>query len=346
MKKNTYGNAAVLTCHTMKSGATGGIATVFKRFLLLCVFLFVLLAGFAEELVIGSWNIRGNGHFEEPEVIQFGSYFVTNQGLDILALQEVKLELQKRPDTKRYKTLGKNNFLERFAQALSKQTGAVWKFISSAEYAIRENIDEYTYCNKGLDNAVLYRADKVTVQDLYSGRPFYFDNFDISHYKMNMNNTNVLKIKSTGQSFVFYLVNKHMPFKSKKKGWGPWLRDVQVLHRIYKALDSNAPIIICGDFNAKADDLGKTFSDCFVGCRKPTSVSSFNSSSRYANEYDHFILNAVATRAVVKEPSRYTSDADISTGRIHYGHKSITLEYFYDHISDHVPIFMSFDNKR
>ena len=45
----------------------------------------------------------------------------------------------------------------------------------------------------------------------------------------------------------------------------------------------------------------------------------------------------------IKEPSRYTSDPDIVTGQIRYGHKSTTLEYFYEHISDHVPIFMSID---
>lgn len=342
MKKTLYCNTAAVTFHRAQSGKSSGLSASMKKLLFICGTLFILLTAYAEELVIGSWNIRGNGHFEEQEIIQFGSYFVTNKALDILTLQEVKLELQKRQDTKRYKTLGKNNFLERFAKTLSKQTGAVWKFVSSAEYAIRENIDEYTYCNKGLDNAVLYRADKVTVQDIYSGHPFYFDDFDKSKYKMNMNNTNVLKIKSAGASSVFYLINKHMPFKSKKKGWGPWLRDVEVLYRIYKTLDTNAPIIICGDFNAKADDLAKTFSDCFVGCRKPTSVSSFNAVSRYAHEYDHFILNAAATQRVGTEPSRYTSDPDSTTGRVRYGNKSITLEYFYDHISDHVPIFMSF----
>lgn len=43
----------------------------------------------------------------------------------------------------------------------------------------------------------------------------------------------------------------------------------------------------------------------------------------------------------IKEPSRCTSDA--ADVRIRYGYKSTTLEYFYEHISDHVPIFMSID---
>ena len=320
--------------------------TTYKRFLLICSMLCVLLIAFAEEIVIGSWNIRGNGHFEEQEIIQFSTYFVTNKSLDVLALQEVKLELLPKPGSNDiYKTIDSNNFLERFAQTLSKQTGTIWKFTSSAEYAIRKNIDEYTYCNKGLDNAVLYRADKLTVQDLYSGHPFYFDNFEKSNYKTNMNNTNILKIKNVSQTSVFYLINKHMPFKSKQKGWGPWDRDIQVLYRMYQILDSNAPIIICGDFNGDASELGTIFSDCFVGCRKPTSISTsiFNSAARYAHEYDHFILNIAATQQVVNEPSRYTSDPDIETGQIRYGHKSTTLEYFYEHISDHVPIFMSID---
>lgn len=344
MKKTTSSNNIPLCSVRPYKRYHRIVTAAYKRFLLVCGMLLVLLTAFAEELVIGSWNIRGNGHFEEQEIIKFGSYFVMNKELDVIALQEVKLELlPKQGSNDIYKTISDDNFLERFAQTLSKQTGVVWKYVSSAEYAIRKNINEYTYCNKGLDNAVVYRADKVTVQDLYSSHPFHFDNFEKSNYKMNMNNTNILKIKSMKQSSVFYLINKHMPFKTKQKGWGPWDRDIQVLYKIYQALDSNIPIIICGDFNGTAGELGTTFGDCFVGCRKPTSLSAgiFKSSCRYAHEYDHFILNTAATLLVVKEPSRYTSDPDISTGRIRYGYKSTTLAYFYEHISDHVPIFMS-----
>ena len=71
--------------------------TTYKRFLLICSMLCVLLIAFAEEIVIGSWNIRGNGHFEEQEIIQFGTYFVTNKSLVVLDLQEVKLELLPKP---------------------------------------------------------------------------------------------------------------------------------------------------------------------------------------------------------------------------------------------------------
>lgn len=81
------------------------------------------------------------------------------------------------------------------------------------------------------------------------------------------------------------------------------------------------------------------FTECFIGCRKPTTV---NRQFRYSHEFDHFILNAAATELVIQEPDRYTSDTD-SSGTIRYGNKSMTLEYFLTHLSDHVPIFMSFD---
>ena len=337
MKKSLYSDT--ITLHSVKFYTRYGTG-IFKRLFFICGMLFILLTASAEELVIGSWNIRGNSHFEEYEVIQFGSYFVLDKHIDILALQEVKLELQKRQDTKKYKILDKNNFLERFAQTLSKQTGGIWKYVSSAEYAIRETIGEYVNCNTGLDNAVLYRSDKVIVEDLHSGYPFHFDNFDISNYKMNMNHTNILKISSMKDQFLdlnyFYFINTHMPAADKNKQ----SRDIDILHQIYTVLDNNTPIILCGDFNIGYSELNKIFSDCFVECYESTTISAI----RYVNSYDHFILNTVAKKQEgVQKAKRYTSAiTDIFTGQIHYGNKVTTLEAFL-HISDHVPIFMSID---
>ena len=316
-----------------------------KSFLLVCC---VLIAGqllWTEELVLGSWNIQGNGGpFKEQALMEFGSYFVRDKNIDILALQEVKVPLQKLSHTKLYKKRIGNDFLDHFAQELSKQTGSVWKYVSSCDYAIRENVDEYAYCNAGLDNAVLYRADKVDVKEIHAGYPFYFDDFHKSPYKMNMNNTNVLKISDRFSDKSFYLINKHMPYTSKGKGWQPWYRDIAVLQQLYNVLENAEPKILCGDFNAAhhsfyLEDGRLVFTDCFIGCRKPTTV---NRDFHYSHEFDHFILNAAATELVIQEPDRYTSDAD-SSGYIRYGTHSTTLEYFLKNLSDHVPIFMSLD---
>jgi len=314
------------------------IETTYKRFLLICGMLCVLLIAFAEEIVIGSWNIQGHGRrgrFGEQDairVIQFASYFVRNKRIDVLALQEVNLKVQ----------IGNNNILEEFIQVLSKQTGSRWAYISSAEYALRRNSADkkYTACLHGLDNAVLYRSDKVIVEDLHSGHPFYFDNFEKSKYKMNMNHTNILKISSiNGQSSIqnyFYFINTHMPATDKDKRE----RDIGVLHQIYTVLDNNIPIILCGDFNLNHNELQKVFSDCFVECREGTTISPI----QYVNNYDHFILNAAAKKLEgIQKAIRYTSRViNIFTGQIHYGNKVTTLEDFL-HISDHVPIFMSID---
>lgn len=316
-----------------------------KALVLVCCVLMVEPILWAEELVLGSWNMQGNGgSFNEKELMQFGTYFVRDKNIDILAVQEVKIPLKKLSHTKLYKTRGDNDFLDNFAQALSKQTGSVWKFVSSSEYAIRENVGEYAYCNAGLDNAVFYRADKVVVEEIHAGYPFYFDDFHTSPYKMNMNNTNVLKISDRFSDKSFYLINKHMPYTSKSKGWQPWYRDLAVLQQLYNAFENTTPKILCGDFNAAhhsfyLEDGTFLFTDCFIGCCKPTTI---NRQFRYSHEYDHFILNAAATELVIQEPDRYTSDAD-SAGTIHYGMQSMTLEYLVKNLSDHVPIVMSFD---
>ena len=333
------------------------ISSRLKSFLLVCC---VLIAGqllWAEELVLGSWNIQGNGGpFKEQALMEFGSYFVRDKNIDILALQEVKVPLQKLSHTKLYKKRIGNDFLDHFAQELSKQTGSVWKYVSSCDYAIRENVNEYVYCNAGLDNAVLYRADKVVVEELHAGYPFYFDDFHKSPYKMNMNNTNVLKISDRFSDKRFYLINKHLPYKNASKGWDTWDRDIQVLENLYNVLNENYSKILCGDFNAAyhsfylskyAKNQGKyMFTNCFIGCRKPTTVSYSKKEKKYryapGGNYDHFILNAAATELVIQEPDRYTSDAD-SSGSIRYGTHSTTLEYFLKNLSDHVPIFMSLD---
>ncbi|MGP1530192.1 MAG: endonuclease/exonuclease/phosphatase family protein [Treponema sp.] len=329
----------------MRSKCNIQICRWLQPIIFVCFLLTVGQYGGSEELVLGSWNIQGNGGpFNEQELVQFGSYFVRDKNIDILALQEVKVPLKKLHHTTVYKTRIGNDFLDHFEQALERQTGGVWKFVSSCDYAIRENIDEYVYCNAGLDNAVLYRADKLVVEELHAGYPFYFDNFHKSPYKMNMNNTNVLKVSDRFANKSFYLINKHMPYTSKRKGWQPWYRDIAVLQQLYNALENAEPKILCGDFNAAhhsfyTENGTSLFTDCFIGCRKPTTI---NRQLRYAHEYDHFILNAAATELVIQEPNRYTSDAD-SSGSIRYGTKSMTLEYFIKHLSDHVPIFMSFD---
>ena len=313
-------------------------ATTYKRFLLICGMLCVLLTVFAEEIVIGSWNIQGNGHFEEQEIIQFASYFVADKHIDILALQEVKLELLITENL--YATLLNNNFLERLTKALP---GGEWKFISSAEYAIRHDSGKYGHCKVGLDNAIVYRSDKVYVEDLSANMQFNFKNFYKSNYKMNKNNTNILRFSSINSQFsdlnYFYLINTHLPAKSRKKGWLPWMQDIKILKSLYKSIDSNAPIVWCGDFNAEYDDpdLKNNFSDCLIGCCKPTTVGAVE----YKNNYDHFILNSAAKSFIIQRPDRYTSDA--ADGRISYGYKFTTIKYFFDHISDHVPIFMSID---
>ena len=330
---------------TMSSKYLIQISRRLKSFLLVCCVLIVGQLLWAEELVLGSWNIQGNGGpFKEQALMEFGSYFVRDKNIDILALQEVKVPLQKLSHTKLYKKRIGNDFLDHFAQELSKQTGSVWKYVSSCDYAIRENIDEYAYCNAGLDNAVLYRADKVDVKEIHAGYPFYFDDFHKSPYKMNMNNTNVLKISDRFSDKSFYLINKHLPYKNDSKRWDTWDRDIQVLEDLYNVLNDNYSKILCGDFNAAhhsfyLEDGRLVFTDCFIGCRKPTTV---NRDFHYSHEFDHFILNAAATELVIQEPDRYTSDAD-SSGTIRYGTHSTTLEYFLKNLSDHVPIFMSLD---
>ena len=161
---------------------------------------------------------------------------------------------------------------------------------------------------------------------------------------MNMNNTNVLKISDRFSDKSFYLINKHLPYKNDSKRWDTWDRDIQVLEDLYNVLNDNYSKILCGDFNAAhhsfyLEDGRLVFTDCFIGCRKPTTV---NRDFHYSHEFDHFILNAAATELVIQEPDRYTSDAD-SSGTIRYGTHSTTLEYFLKDLSDHVPIFMSLD---
>lgn len=331
--------------------------TTYKRFLLICGMLCVLLIAFAEEIVIGSWNIQGNGRTfaekEAREVIKFGQSFVRDKHIDILALQEVMLNLQ----------IDTTAFLKQFAKALSEQTGGQWAYTSSAEYALREKKwvkgEYYASCNSdsGLDNAVLYRSDKLVVEDRHSGYPFYFDNFDISKYKMSMNHTNILKISNSNSRFsdvnYFYLINTHMPYNNKENrkrdigvlrkicdklyemdGYSPIFfygstnteneninQDIQILP--YSIVDEGAPIILCGDFNTDCNNLLKrqsylTFTGYVIECCKTT--------TRGHKRYDHFILNNAANNLKLQGGHRYKPES-----------------FFEKKISDHVPIFMSID---
>ncbi len=305
-----------------------------KRKIIIIVYLCVFLLNiFSEKISVVSWNINKK---DSEKIINTIVKMLKNNSVDILLLQEVSLNLKKTLPVSSYKEREVGDFLDKLKKTLDMKTHKTWEFYSSANYAIRENINEYRYYPKGLDNAVFYRADKLEAKDLY--KQFSFNDFLSCQFKTDKNNLQIIQfnIKKT-PNFDFYVANLHLPYNNNDGR----IRDLQTILNIFSRKLYGKKALIAGDFNTHSIELLDRIkgSDFKIGVTNETTLSK--NKYQFSKQYDHFLYNSHISKYIVNQP---ISLAKLREDKIVLGKYMSLLEFGYDEfrteISDYVPIFL------
>ncbi len=260
---------------------------------------------------------------------------------DIVLLQEVPIELEKRFDTPLFKTAKHGNILDDFAGVL----GASWAYFSTAEYAIRKNMtvgaENYVFCDMNQNNAVLFNSRKVLGKDL--AKTLGFTEFS-GEFLFDKNNVQAIEFRVSGsESERFVVLNTHLPFNNTAHRE----RDTKTLEQLFAHFKLREGVICGGDFNTSRAELAKRnfdfvdgtdgwFSDKNFGLK--TTLSSKGENIVFANDYDHFLYSkkiSVKTplrRAFIQGKDTHISDWTAG-GRTFYSSAEIKKS-----LSDHIPV--------
>lgn len=271
--------------------------------------------------------------------------FIQNEEVDIICLQEVYLELIKTDSPYfKQKNIAKYDLLDYLVMELQQKTKHDWKYISTANTAIRADIDEFSKCTTGLDNAIVYRSDLFKIKDGLS--ELKLDNFLSAKekFKMDKNNIQIVEFTSLANNGSFILINTHLPFNKRPVKTGTnFTRDIKALWNIYEYESWKEKIIlVAGDFNLPNSELSKYTNDIYSKIylvNEPTTISL--KEKQFYNPYDHFILSESDQDNILSEPKRA---AKVDGEYICIGTKKAQqydFKYFKQFISDHVPIIIT-----
>jgi len=303
---------------------------------------------FAETVTIASWNVHKV--YDEDYALECIANFVRNEKIDILCLQEVYLDINKTTG----KLFEKNNLIIQLISKLKSKTKKDWGYITSAEYAIREDIGDYHKCDKGLDNIIFFNKNKLIVKD--NANQYLLTDFESMKqlYKSDKNNIQIVTFTDKSSRNKLNIINVHLPFNKRPISGSFYSncfdRDFHSLYYVYHGQVMKRTII-CGDFNMPISDFNS------VNCRSNT---GFKASDFHVNEettlkrkeydfsqsYDHFVYCSGFEFKIVKNPQRAASKQN--NGQLRLG-TSVTTEQKFDfedyrkNISDHVPIIMAID---
>ena len=328
------------------------------------LFLFIVLFSIkiqCENITIASWNINKK---YSTELINAVCNFVKNENVDILCLQEVKLDLIPDNFNDLYCKLDPNSsFVNNLKNELNKKTGTQWEFTTSANYAIRKDLDpnihkkyDYIKCSKSQDNAIFYRKDKFKTLDLISEVGLNnFRNAAIC-YKMDKNNIQIIEFTTQKSNNNLIVINVHLPYASRRVSNnnyddGNYYRDFNRASNVYDAFDKNISIM-CGDFNFDKKDLhlkneaAKTnYAPDDIHINEPTNL---NHANEFNHTYEQFIFkNDRFKYSVIKKPQRAASKSPdgeyIIIGTNVTKGQRIPIKEYKANISDHTPIIMTID---
>lgn len=322
-----------------------------KRFCFSLVFLFVFATSFCDTLTIMSFNLNGtNSSHRMKEKSRWAediAAIISQANADIVLLQEVSIELDKRLDTEYFKNPKKDNVLDFFIRELKN---GKWEYCTSADYILRKNmsIDGRTYKsgNKTQNNAVLYNESKLKAND--QKKMLNFDTFKDSKYKFDKNSVQVIEFEERATRQKFIVMNVHLPYSDIDS----YTKDLDTLERLYASQKLKMGVIVGGDFNTHREALTKRNFDNVDGTTNwyynfnfglLTTIAVRNSKTfAFANAYDHFIYNKkIKEEKITQRVAIPTKDTSLSHVKI--GNNTFyNSKDFYNRVSDHYPIVFEF----
>lgn len=266
---------------------------------------------------------------------------IKDNDFDIVLLQEVPIGLDKRYDTKIFKTAKEKNILDDFTTLLGKN----WSYYSTANYAIRSNItmgeENYVYCDANQNNAILYNGYKVLAKDMAT--ELGFAEFK-GNFLFDKNTVQVLEFRISGkETEKFIVINVHLPYTNYEHR----MRDLKTLEKLYTKYKLSMGVLIGGDFNLYRGDLTKRNFDFVDGNNSwyydknfglKTTFSTDKDSIKFVSDYDHFVYNEkIKIKENMSRVSIKTKDDSVQSiklGKKTYNSSKDIRKY----ISDHVPI--------
>lgn len=301
-----------------------------------------------------SFNVNGmqkNHRLEtNPKWADTITKIISESGADIVCLQEVCIDLEKRRDTALFKNPKKNNVLDYFTKHLSEEKKCEWRAVTSARYLLRANVQkngkDFSYGDKTQNNAILYDAGKFSARDLASD--LGFENFS-GEFLFHKNSVQVLLFENIETSEQFIVINVHLPFSNSAKNND----DLETLKRLTKHFEK-FPLVVAGDFNISREILlkkkffavdGKTGNFSSSEFAIATTLSRSEKNFRFANDYDHFVFNEKViekkslTRLGLASSKNILKKAKLA-GKYFYSSNEFVAE-----ISDHFPIIFWFQVK-
>ena len=316
-----------------------------KKFVSICVLLCFFACAAAAEITLMSFNLahlKRQGAEGYDEWAKTVCAVIKEAKADVVLLQEVPIELEKTANPL-FKRAKKNNVLDDFAKML----GSGWLYCSTANYAIRKNMEvggeSYVYCDMNQNNAMLYDSKKVLARDL--AEQVGFAKFD-GKYLFDKNNVQAVEFRVSGaESEKFVAINIHAPFNNLEHR----SRDLATLEKLYASLKMRSAVIIAGDFNTPRKELktrnfdGVDGEDSFFSDRNfglKTTLSSKGEGIALANDYDHFIYSKKVN--VVKSMRRaFVQGKEARLDSYTVGERTfLTSAELKKSLSDHLPIVL------
>ena len=296
-----------------------------RRFLFILAFfaIFNLSATvFATDITLLSMNLAhtkrqgADGYDEWKNLV---CAIVKESKADIVFLQEVPIELEKRFDTAVFKMAKKGNVLDDFSRCL----GSSWAYFSTADYAIRKNMtvgaENYVFCDMNQNNAILYNSRRVLGKNL--AKSLGFSDFS-GDFLFDKNNVQAIEFRVSGaESEKFVAINVHLPYNNASHRE----RDTATLERLFAHFKLKIGVIAAGDFNTHRAELAKRnfdfadgndgwFSDKNFGLK--TTLSAKGDGISFANDYDHFLFSKkIAVKQSLRRTFISTKDEKISEWR-------------------------------
>ena len=280
--------------------------------LLLFIFIFSIKIQ-CENITIASWNINKK---HSVELIDAICNFVKNENVDILCLQEVQLDLTTTLNDTYCNLSQSSTFVNSLKNELGKKTSTQWEFTTSANYAIRKDLEEgdYKACNGSQDNAIFYKKDKFKISNLIG--KVGLNNFREANiiYKMDKNNIQIIEFTSTKSNNQLVVINVHLPFNPRPISDNyidNYYRDFKRASNVYNAFDKKTSIM-CGDFNFDKKDLHKkneasrtNYDPADIHINEPTTL---NKAYNFNFTYDQFIFKKDRFKYnITKSPQRAAS---------------------------------------
>lgn len=325
-----------------------------KKKLFIIIYSVVLISSiFSESLKIMSFNLNGTQKSHRLETNEQWANdivaIIKQSEADIVLLQEVTIELDKRLDTKYFKNPRKNNVLDYFCRKLSG-FGGKWEYFTSAGYMLQKDIEiegeTYSSGNKTQNNAILYNTRKLKGKD--RAKEFGFDKFN-GKFLFDKNSVQVIEFVELATNSKINIVNVHIPHNNFDR----YYRDFNTLERLYAQLKSRSAVIIGGDFNTHRKSLNDRNFDNVDGTSSwyyskefglLTTIQTNNEENfGFRNSYDHFIFSnkikeiQIMKRVKIPDNKQIYDSIQIGNNRFYNSYE------YYERISDHFPIIFEFE---